>query len=57
MYGNALYYFCNFPVNLKLLQDKKLEKIHGKRVIRSSNIGNSFTEFSGKGKKKKWMVT
>ena len=38
--------FCNFYVNLKLCPNKKLENIHGKKVIRSSSVGNFLTEFS-----------
>lgn len=52
VYGNSLYRFCNFPVNLKLFQNKKLEKAHWKMVIGGSSIGNSFMEFSRKRKEK-----
>ena len=44
--------FCNFPVNLKLCQNKKSENIHGKKVI-SSSVGNFLTEFSRKAKENK----
>lgn len=52
VYGNVLYYFCGFPVCLKLSQNNKLEKAHRKRTIGGSSVGNSFMEFSWKGEKR-----
>lgn len=52
--GDSLYYFCNFPVNLKLFQNKKnkVGKATREEIIRGSSTDNSFRKFSRKGKGK-----